>query len=179
MFDSIPALHNALAIHVFAICTSQAIGRELAENRARTCMLGLVTLQKSWPAGNWVHRFFVSIMERLQSKAQRDSVTSERGTPTKPAKEASTPRQNGDHPFRPWEVQTPGREYDSERHADRLRRDQATQMQNFYQYEIQDIGSRSYVPDIFTFGDASIDTVFAQGEFFDHLNLPTWTNFGY
>ncbi|KAJ5379915.1 transcriptional regulator family: Fungal Specific TF [Penicillium cataractarum] len=53
---TIPALFNSLAIHVFMICTSRAIGRELAENRARTCMLGLTSLQESWPVSGWILR---------------------------------------------------------------------------------------------------------------------------
>ena len=64
----IPALFNSLAIHVFTICTSRAIERQLAENRARTCMLGLMSLQESWPVSGWILRLFVYIMERLNTR---------------------------------------------------------------------------------------------------------------
>ncbi|KAH8700747.1 fungal-specific transcription factor domain-containing protein [Talaromyces proteolyticus] len=65
---TIPALFNALAMHVFSICMSGAIGRELAENRARTCMLGLRCLQESWPVSGWILKLWVDIMERLKAK---------------------------------------------------------------------------------------------------------------
>ncbi|BCS28599.1 Zn(II)2Cys6 transcription factor [Aspergillus puulaauensis] len=63
---TIPALFNSLAIHVFTILTSRSIGRQLAENRARTCMLGLTSLQESWPVSGWILRLFDYIMERLK-----------------------------------------------------------------------------------------------------------------
>ncbi|CAG8043307.1 unnamed protein product [Penicillium salamii] len=65
---TIPALFNSLAMHVFTICTSHAIERQLAENRARTCMLGLMSLQESWPVSGWILRLFVYIMERLKTR---------------------------------------------------------------------------------------------------------------
>ncbi|KAH6605267.1 hypothetical protein Trco_006974, partial [Trichoderma cornu-damae] len=62
----IPALFNSLSMHVFSLCTSGIIGRELAENRARTCMLGLTCLQDSWPVSGWILKLFVDIIERLR-----------------------------------------------------------------------------------------------------------------
>ncbi|KAI3113376.1 transcriptional regulator family: Fungal Specific TF [Penicillium roqueforti] len=75
---TIPALFNSLAIHVFTICTSRAIGRELAENRARTCMLGLTSLQESWPVSGWILRLFVYIMERLKSTSKSPTIPGSR-----------------------------------------------------------------------------------------------------
>ncbi|KAM0257739.1 hypothetical protein ACHAQJ_004190 [Trichoderma viride] len=63
---TIPALFNSLSMHVFSLCTSGNIGRELAENRARTCMLGLNCLQESWPVSGWILKLFVDIIERLR-----------------------------------------------------------------------------------------------------------------
>ncbi|KND87157.1 Cutinase transcription factor 1 alpha [Tolypocladium ophioglossoides CBS 100239] len=65
---TIPALFNSLSMHVFSLCTSGTVGRELAENRARTCMLGLTCLQESWPVSGWILKLFVDIMERLRRK---------------------------------------------------------------------------------------------------------------
>lgn len=53
-------------MHVFSLCTSGSVGRELAENRARTCMLGLNCLQESWPVSGWILKLFVDIIERLR-----------------------------------------------------------------------------------------------------------------
>ncbi|KAL7892224.1 fungal-specific transcription factor domain-containing protein [Trichoderma sp. SZMC 28014] len=63
---TIPALFNSLSMHVFSLCTSNSVGRELAENRARTCMLGLNCLQESWPVSGWILKLFVDIIERLR-----------------------------------------------------------------------------------------------------------------
>ncbi|KAH7127993.1 fungal-specific transcription factor domain-containing protein [Dactylonectria estremocensis] len=65
---TIPALFNSLSMHVFALCTSGSIGRELSENRARICMLGLACLQDSWPVSGWILKLFVDIMKRLRKK---------------------------------------------------------------------------------------------------------------
>jgi hypothetical protein len=66
--SSIPALFNSLAMHVYSICMSGSLGRELAENRARTCMLGLRSLQESWPVSGWILKLFSEIMEKLKTK---------------------------------------------------------------------------------------------------------------
>jgi hypothetical protein len=173
-------------MHVFSICTSQTIGRELAENRARTCMLGLVTLQKSWPVGGWVYRLFVSIMERLQAKFQRDGpgaperIQTRRSTRREP--ETSERPHGTDQPFRPWEIQSTDQslEYgdNPERQMDRWRREHgSTHIQDFHQYDAQDLGQSNFAPDLFAFREGSIDATLGQGHFFDLLDLPTWDNF--
>lgn len=67
------ALFNALAMHVYVICTSQALPRQLAEARANMCMMGLAALQESWPVGGWVLKLLESIMKRLQSTSRHQS----------------------------------------------------------------------------------------------------------
>lgn len=65
---SIPALHNALAMHLLTICTSNSMERELAENHVRVCMLGLNLLQQSWPVVGWVLLMFKTFIHKLQEK---------------------------------------------------------------------------------------------------------------
>ncbi|PYI01552.1 hypothetical protein BO78DRAFT_378858 [Aspergillus sclerotiicarbonarius CBS 121057] len=64
---TIPALFNSLAMHVFSMCTSGNFGRDLAEIRAQVCMLGLTSLQESWPVSGWILKLFMDIMERLKN----------------------------------------------------------------------------------------------------------------
>ncbi|KID81482.1 cutinase transcription factor 1 alpha [Metarhizium guizhouense ARSEF 977] len=61
----VPALFAALAIHTIVIRRNIPIRRQLAENRARQCMLALSELSKSWPSGGWILRLFVGLMFRL------------------------------------------------------------------------------------------------------------------
>lgn len=61
----IPALFAALAIHALVIRRNIPIHRQLAENRARQCMLALGELSKSWPVGGWILRLFVSLFIKL------------------------------------------------------------------------------------------------------------------
>lgn len=74
---TIPALFNSLSMHVFSLCTSGSVGRELAENRARTCMLGLNCLQESWPVSGWILKLFVDIIERLRRMLTNRSKSAE------------------------------------------------------------------------------------------------------
>ncbi|KAG8631350.1 hypothetical protein KVT40_000490 [Elsinoe batatas] len=60
---TIPAIFNALAMHLYTMCSGHRLERELAENRVRTCMLGLQVLESSWPVGSWVYRLFVHLPE--------------------------------------------------------------------------------------------------------------------
>ncbi|KAL2676430.1 hypothetical protein Neosp_010188 [[Neocosmospora] mangrovei] len=61
----IPALFAALAIHAIVIRRNTPIHRQLAENRARQCMLALGELSKSWPVGGWILRLFISLFIKL------------------------------------------------------------------------------------------------------------------
>ncbi|OAP59574.1 hypothetical protein AYL99_06872 [Fonsecaea erecta] len=71
--QTITALFNALAVHVYSICTSQAANHDLAEMRAKVCMLGLASMQESWPVGGWVLKLFDRIMQRLKAPAGHDN----------------------------------------------------------------------------------------------------------
>lgn len=72
---SIPALFNALAMHMLDMCTSQSLGQTLAKNRAQICMLGLRSLQDSWPVGGWVYKLFVYTIQQLQDRLEGRSST--------------------------------------------------------------------------------------------------------
>lgn len=73
--DRIAALFNALAVHVYLICTSDTVIKGLAKTRAHVCMMGLASLQQSWPVGSWVLKLFNSIMARLKMAAQDPNTT--------------------------------------------------------------------------------------------------------
>ena len=60
-------------MHLLIAWTSSKVGRGLANARADVCMLGLVTLQESWPASGWIHRLFASIRERLNRKLSHEA----------------------------------------------------------------------------------------------------------
>lgn len=79
---SIPALFNSLSMHVFSLCACGSVGRELAESRARTCMLGLNCLQESWPVSGWILKLFVDIIERLRRMLTKRSKSGEPGIAT-------------------------------------------------------------------------------------------------
>ncbi|KAI8713951.1 Zn(2)-C6 fungal-type domain-containing protein [Fusarium sp. LHS14.1] len=61
----IPSLFAALAIHAIVIRRNRPIHHQLAENRARQCMLALGELSKSWPVGGWILRLFISLFIKL------------------------------------------------------------------------------------------------------------------
>lgn len=77
--DRIPSLFNSLSMHVYTLCTSGPVGRELAENRARICTLGLACLQESWPVSGWILKLFVDIIDRLRRKHMGQPRSSEAG----------------------------------------------------------------------------------------------------
>ncbi|RVX71097.1 hypothetical protein B0A52_03463 [Exophiala mesophila] len=61
----IPTLFGALSIHSLVILCRQPISSQLAENRARLCMLALSELSKLWPAAGWILRVFDKVLRRL------------------------------------------------------------------------------------------------------------------
>ncbi|KLP03310.1 related to cutinase transcription factor 1 beta [Fusarium fujikuroi] len=72
---TIPALFNALAMHLLSLCESRElenfqVRKGLAEARSDICMLGLEVLQESWPVGRWVYRLFAMIRNRMREYAQ-------------------------------------------------------------------------------------------------------------
>ncbi|KAG5744560.1 hypothetical protein H9Q70_012735 [Fusarium xylarioides] len=75
MATGIPALFNALAMHLLSLCESRElenfqVRKGLAEARSDICMLGLEVLQESWPVGRWVYRLFSMIRSRMREYAQ-------------------------------------------------------------------------------------------------------------
>lgn len=52
-------------MHAIVIRRKNAIHSQVAENRARQCMLALSELAKSWPVAGWISRLFISLMTRL------------------------------------------------------------------------------------------------------------------
>ncbi|KAF5680277.1 cutinase transcription factor 1 beta [Fusarium denticulatum] len=72
---TIPALFNALAMHLLSLCESRElenfqVRKGLGEARSDICMLGLEVLQESWPVGRWVYRLFAMIRSRMREYAQ-------------------------------------------------------------------------------------------------------------
>lgn len=62
---SVPALFGALSIHTIVICRKDPIQQQVAENKARQCLLALSVLAKSWPVKIWISRAFVNLLRRL------------------------------------------------------------------------------------------------------------------
>ena len=62
---SVPAIFGALSIHTFDICRKDRVGKQLAENKSRQCLLALGELAKSWPVSIWIANAFVDLMQRL------------------------------------------------------------------------------------------------------------------
>ncbi|EXJ60793.1 hypothetical protein A1O7_04946 [Cladophialophora yegresii CBS 114405] len=60
-----PALFAACSMHAIVIRRKSIIHGQVAENRARQCMLALSELAKSWPVAGWILRLFISLMTRL------------------------------------------------------------------------------------------------------------------
>ena len=81
---SVPTIFAALSIHVVAIRKCNHLGRELADQRARLCMLGLSELQLYWPVGGWISKLFIAVLEKL-SRQSSGSKKSNMGGPEGPA----------------------------------------------------------------------------------------------
>ncbi|KAK5527536.1 hypothetical protein LTR23_010963 [Exophiala sp. CCFEE 6169] len=64
----IPTLFGALSIHSLIIRFRQPVSSQLAENRARQCMLALSELSKLWPAAGWILRVFDKVLRRLTGR---------------------------------------------------------------------------------------------------------------
>jgi hypothetical protein len=167
--SSIPALFNALAMHVFAIWTSSSVSRELAENRARICMLGLVTLQESWPVGGWVLRLFVSVLERLKSRLTQERQSRAASSERLMASSMRTlpPTFENSNTARTQES------YTETLHSPSWDDRHLTDLQLSLQHEAQTMELRHLIPDVFAFGDVFQGGAFDQGDFFDMLSMPT------
>lgn len=178
----IPALFNALAMHVLTMCTSAAVGRELAETRAKVCMLGLGSLQKSWPVGGWVYQLWASIMDRLQRKLQHENY--------------HLPSQDGQNKRSYARGEAAGHEERTREtvalraHGTVLTSDRQVHPESWQHIHQPSTFTHSpwssmpfsnvtnLVPDIFTSVDTDTRAGFEQSDFFNLLDFPMWTNLG-
>lgn len=152
----VPALFNALAMHVYAICTSPPIGRELSENRAHMCMLGLAALQDSWPLSAWVFHLFKSIMDKLKNRVQEP--LSEH-VPRLPFSSEDLPMQmprGGGRNTLDGNVPIPAFAGDGQQTASTV------------------WGNQTTIPNMFVFDDPRQDHLSSQNGFFESLNIPIW-----
>ncbi|KAF7563928.1 hypothetical protein G7046_g205 [Stylonectria norvegica] len=167
---TIPAIFNALAIHLLVLCTSSKIRHELAENRWRICMLGLSVMQESWPVGGWVYRFFATIMDRLKAKSstnRRDTaqtgheILKGQGACGDSASTHELTWPMGENAgLTPYRVQENG-------DKDAIGEDQR-------RYMTRDGLERSFTPDLFLFADSTDTLPLDQSNFFDMLDGLSW-----
>lgn len=64
-----PAIFAALSIHALVVRGNDSIQKQLAENRARQCILGMSELAKGWPVAGWILRLFINLMKGLTGHA--------------------------------------------------------------------------------------------------------------
>lgn len=183
---TIPALFNSLSMHVFSLCTSGAIGRELAENRARTCMLGLTCLQESWPVSGWILKLFVDIIERLRRKLTNRNKSGELSMVTaSPALGPSQQQKNNTHPYN----QHLGTMEDMGRRSNTRELDITGAMDSTSRPPLEALGdipllSNDYsafsttnaelLPNLFVLDDLFSDLDTGQVNFFDLLEVPNY-----
>ncbi|RHZ62630.1 hypothetical protein CDV55_106004 [Aspergillus turcosus] len=65
----VPSIFAALSIHAVVIRRKDPIRRQLAENRARQCMLAMSELARSWPVAGWILRLFINLMKKLTGQS--------------------------------------------------------------------------------------------------------------
>ncbi|KAL7931898.1 fungal-specific transcription factor domain-containing protein [Trichoderma chlorosporum] len=188
---TIPALFNSLSMHVFSLCTSGIIGRELAENRARTCMLGLTCLQESWPVSGWILKLFVDIIERLRRKLTNRIGSGELSRVT--ASPALCPSQQQNNSTRPYQ-QHPGTLSDMSREpniqepyitgamgsSSKLSLNAQCDIPLLSNdYSALSATNTELLPNLFILDDIFSDLNEGQGNFFDLLEVPNYdTNNG-
>lgn len=155
-------------MHLLVLLTSSGLGRELAANRWRTCMLGLSFMQSSWPVGGWVYRLFSRIMKTMEAKAVTTSRFPSVGPdPDTRASETSQPQQS---PFTSLGAAS---------HLERYRNGIETQPASFGvvgMYPEMD-GFMSHdrmISNNMSSASADDVTSFDQGLFFDILNSLDW-----
>ncbi|OQV04842.1 Fungal specific transcription factor domain-containing protein [Cladophialophora immunda] len=197
---TVTALFSALAVHMYAICTSQAVNHDLAEMRAKVCMLGLASMQEAWPVGGWVLKLFDRIMQRLKAKTPYDKES--RG-----GHEQSWPEPNNKDTAEGQLLYVPPQGPDIEAFpqgqnelADRFERiteyvaqdvsslDQGDRGDNSETAQVAsaaDVPSQSTVEtdldfpaSLFAFDDTMGNQVFDQGKFFQWLDLPPLQDVG-
>lgn len=176
-------------MHVYSICTSGTIGRELAENRARTCMLGLSSLQISWPVSGWILKLFLDIMERLKNKLSKTSILdpirlsqssriSEATQTERLGQFRSFPRSyNSSGPLTP--NQSVGGRTNASELGSVLSSDTTVSEDGAnYLLPLSEQASLDYefLPDMFVLDQSLQDSQMGQGNFFDLLRVPDWDN---
>lgn len=165
-------------MHVYTICKARAMHRELAENRAKVCMLGLSVLRESWPVGGWVYQLFVSIMLRLQSRIHDEGHICRPGgssvpSQTMPLEHSPTLSQaTNTEDYRGASI--PPRYHRGTGTEFSLGHD-STESQHDHENGLMGLMERHHMPDIFAFGDTISNTMSDESAFFNMLNFPNWT----
>lgn len=178
----IAALFNALAVHVYTICTSRAIDRSLAETRAKVCMLGLSAMQNAWPVGGWVLKLFEMIMHKLRSSTRTRTSNTDRRS-----KRPTSRNKRANHES--------GTDFSTAQHNAAIQQHDNTDEWNTMKFPSQQpasysttnegnarnaLSTPSYsfsdlgydIPDMFFFDDAVAGAVSDQENFFQWLELP-------
>lgn len=68
-------IFSALCIHTVHLCRTTGTAKNLAEHRAKLCLLGLQELQKSWDLKNWVLDLFFRCIDENTARNLRLSDT--------------------------------------------------------------------------------------------------------
>lgn len=163
-------------MHVLANCTSDAVGRELAETRAKICMLGLGALQKSWPVGGWVYQLWSSVMDRLQRKLRYEShrMSSSADSASHSCSregEAETINQLRAHGTPKSNRRFVG--HDSPTELEGWQQDIGTGvLSNPLQHNMSYSDTMPDMADIFAFTDGTTRNIFDQSDFFTLLDFP-------
>ncbi|OOF94208.1 hypothetical protein ASPCADRAFT_131769 [Aspergillus carbonarius ITEM 5010] len=160
---TIPALFNSLAMHVFSMCTSRKYGRDLAEIRAQVCMLGLTSLQESWPVSGWILKLFMDIMERLKNMTRCQNTQRAQGT--EPDSIVSTRQSSKGRDIGP-PTSTPFTEPGATLTS--------TEASSTAALDTTFADSTDICPNLFVMDDLFQDPTLEQTSFFDLLRLPSW-----
>jgi hypothetical protein len=72
---------------------TDSIQRELAEHRARLCMLALGKFQDQWPVAGWVLKLFDRLMEEMRSHNRRPIVPSQERLKRGPPQDSNDPNK--------------------------------------------------------------------------------------
>jgi hypothetical protein len=75
--------------------------RQLAEHRARLCMLGLGKLQDQWPVAGWVLKLFDRLMEEMRSQNMRPIHTNRQVKKRSAVQEIEPRKRLNHHPIFP------------------------------------------------------------------------------
>lgn len=184
---SIAALFNALAVHVYTICTSGAVDRSLAETRATVCMLALSAMKRSWPVSGWVLKLFEMIMHRLKQSTHAKKPKPRRESRPPAIRVRSTHLSSGIHSRAEPRHSAALLQMDSDDQAGRKGGHEQSAgtwysdplehgLRNEYQTpSMSDLGYD--VPNMFTFDGNITDAALDQDNFFQWLDVPSFNDF--